>query len=108
MLRFRRMSINVKPPVAVNLRILKDARRGVTWQAIAQSLGVSERLVNAWASEEDNDPSWFNICRLAEFFGVEPCLLYMNSDLVKSIVTADEPFNLSSSNFYVEPEPAAA
>jgi transcriptional regulator with XRE-family HTH domain len=79
------MSTNVKPPVAVNLRTLKDAQ-GVTWQALAQSLGVGERLVNAWANEEESDPSWFNVCRLAEFFKVDPALFYHQPEFVKALL----------------------
>lgn len=80
------MSTNLKPPVAVNLRILKDAR-GVTWQALAQALNVGERLVGAWASEDESDPSWFNVCRLAEYFRVQPCVFYLPSELVKTILS---------------------
>lgn len=78
------MDNTLKPPVAANLRTLKDAR-GVTWREIAQALGAGERLVNGWASEEESDPSWFNVCRLAKFFNVEPWLFYVPPELVKSL-----------------------
>lgn len=83
------MTSTTKPPVAANLRLLKE-HAGVTWQALAQSLEVGERLVNAWAGEDQSDPSWFNVCRLAEFFKVEPALFYHPPEFVKAILAHDE------------------
>lgn len=65
-----------KPPIAANLRKLKE-HRGLTWVDIARRLEVGERLVNAWASENATDPSWPNIVKLAELFDVEPHVFYV-------------------------------
>lgn len=65
------MTPSTKPPIARNLRLLKE-HRGMTWAEIARQMEVGERLVNAWASDTDTDPSWPNVVKLAELFGVQP------------------------------------
>jgi transcriptional regulator with XRE-family HTH domain len=79
------MTVTTKPPVAANLRSLKE-RKGVTWQAIARELDVGERLVSAWARDDESVPSWWNVCRLAEFFGVEPALFYHPPEFVELVI----------------------
>lgn len=65
-----------KPPIAANLRKLKE-HRGITIAEIARQLEVGERLVNGWVSETGTDPSWPNIVKLAELFEVEPHVFYV-------------------------------
>lgn len=60
-----------KPPIARNLRYAQ-ARKGGTWQQLAQTLGVSERLVASWRNDRETDPSWANILRLSDHYGVPP------------------------------------
>lgn len=64
-----------KPPIAANLRALKEAR-GITIAEIARQVEVGERLVQAWISESGTDPSWPNIVKLAEVFSVAPHRFY--------------------------------
>lgn len=77
------MSNTPRPPIARNLRLLKE-QRGMTWTEIARRLEVGERLVTAWANETATDPSWPNVVKLAELFGVKPHDLY-NDELDPTI-----------------------
>jgi transcriptional regulator with XRE-family HTH domain len=60
-----------KPPIARNLRYAQS-RKGGTWQTLAQTLGVSERLVASWRKDTETDPSWGNILRLSAYYDVPP------------------------------------
>jgi transcriptional regulator with XRE-family HTH domain len=75
-----------KPPIAANLRKLKE-HRSITIAEIARQLEVGERLVNAWVSDTGTDPSWPNVVKLAELFEVEPFNFYdpaFGDDLLES------------------------
>ena len=61
----------LKPPIARNLRYAQS-RKGGTWRDVAKALDVGERLVAYWRKDEDVDPSWANILRLSEYYGVPP------------------------------------
>lgn len=78
------MSNNTKSPVARNLRLLKD-ERGVTVREIAVAVGVGERLVQAWLSENGTDPSWPNVLKLAEFLGVPQEWFFMDAPTVPEV-----------------------
>lgn len=69
------MTVPPKPPIAANLRELK-ASRGCTVRDIALAVDVGERSVQMWLSDDDVDPSWANLCKLAEFFDVRPAHFY--------------------------------
>lgn len=69
------MTVNTKPPIAANLRALKQAR-GCTARDIAVAIDVGERSVQMWLSEDGSEPSWPNIVRLAAFFDVRPAHFY--------------------------------
>lgn len=68
------------PPVARNLRYLQQ-QRGGTWQALARALEVSERLITSWKLDDGHVPSWPNVCKLAEHYGVEdPGWFYLDNE----------------------------
>lgn len=69
------MPATTKPPIAANLRELKQAR-GLTAREIANAVDVGERSVQMWLSETGSEPSWANVCALAEFFDVRPAYFY--------------------------------
>lgn len=59
---------------AERIRALKDANPEITWDEIADYVGVSARAANAWAAHGGIAPQ--NARRLAEFFSVDYELLY--------------------------------
>lgn len=65
-----------KPPIAANLRKLKE-HRSITIAEIARAVEVGERLVQYWITEDGADPSWPNVVKLAELFDVEPHVFYI-------------------------------
>jgi hypothetical protein len=74
-----------RPPIATNLR--SEAQRlGMNAEAIAQVIFPGrpvvsgERLVRRWLSDEDVNPSWKNVVRLAELCGREPGWFYLDHD----------------------------
>lgn len=94
------MSDPLRSPVTQNLRLLKE-HRGVTWTAVARGVDRGERLVAGWASEDEGDPSWPNLCRLAEFFGVQPCFFYL-PPVVADMLLRGDIGDIAASNFFTE------
>ena len=79
-----------KPPIAANLRALKD-RAGVPWREIAAALEVNERQVHEWANPEGAfTASWPSVCKLADFFteklgvDIEPGEFYLQPEEPKT------------------------
>lgn len=74
------MTTNPFPPVARNLRYLQH-RSGDTWQALARALDVGERLITAWKTDGKTVPSWPNIVKLAEHYGLpDPGWFYLEHE----------------------------
>ena len=72
------MMADSRPPIARNLRYAQ-AQKGGAWRELAQALGVGERLVAYWRKDNEADPSWGNILRLSEYYGVPPEFFYADN-----------------------------
>lgn len=73
------MTTTLKPPIAANLRELKQSR-GCTVRDIAVALEVGERSVQMWLADDGSEPSWPNVCKLAQFFQVRPAHFYETAE----------------------------
>jgi hypothetical protein len=66
------------PPVARNLRYLAQQAE-IKWVELARELEVGEKLLWTWRTDGQPDPSWPNVCRLAERFNVNPDWFYRDN-----------------------------
>jgi transcriptional regulator with XRE-family HTH domain len=71
-------NLEVKPPVAENLRVAQAAAF-LSNRELAHAVGVSERLLGKWRSGTIT-PSWPKLTALGEVLGREPSWFYADHD----------------------------